>query len=175
MKPYSAMAVLLLLSACQAPPPEPEFTDAERQAIVTEIERLSLEMNELGRPEDQEAWMAFWSASADSYYVDEPGVFVQGVRILHDMEAFREFFDPSGWNRQSTNFTQESSGVAVLSPELAVQVTGGSYSVTNLEGETGPSYPLTGTTVWVREAGAWKIIHHHQSWSTTPIEEGSEG
>jgi hypothetical protein len=170
-----AVGALLFVATERTAPPEPEFTQADRQAIAAEIERLSSEMNQLSRPEDQAAWLTYWSDSADSYFVAEPAVFAQGVRILTTMDSFREFFDPSQWNRRSTNFTTEPSHIAVLSPDVAIQVTGGYFSITNMEGETGPNYPISLTTVWVREGDAWKIIHNHQSWTNTPIEAEPEG
>jgi ketosteroid isomerase-like protein len=176
MRALAAFACLLLVAACQAPPPpEPEFTDADRQAIATELERLNGEFLKLNRPEDTDASFAMWSPVADSYFVTEPALFAQSFRIIAGMQDLREFFDPSNWNRQSTNITALSTSVAVLSPESAVHVTAGHYSITNMEGETGPEYPMSMTGVWVKEDGGWKLVHWHQSWSTTPIESGTEG
>lgn len=176
MRAQAAVVVLLLIAACQAPPPpEPEFTDADRQAIASEIERLSGEMLELTGPEDFEAQLAYWSPSAESYFVTEPALLAQGVRIITTMQSLREFFDPAGWNRQSTNFTVLATRVAVPSPVNAVQVLEGHYSVTNMEGETGPEYPWSATAVWVKEDGGWKLLHFHQSWTNTPIESETEG
>ncbi|MBT8397628.1 MAG: SnoaL-like domain-containing protein [Gemmatimonadetes bacterium] len=176
MRPIVALFALALAVACQAPPPpEPEFTDADRQAIAGEIESLGVDMLALGSVQDHDAMLAFWSTEADSYFSSEPAVFAQGVQILSTMQEFREYFDPSGWNRQSTNFTVLSNRVAVLSPESAVQVVGGSYSVTDTEGETGPEYPMSMTGVWVKEGTTWKVVHWHQSWTDTPIEEETEG
>ncbi len=176
MRALAALAVLLFVSACQAPPPaEPEFTQADRQAIVAEIDRLSAEMNQAGRPEDSEAMLAFWSESADSYFVTEPGLYVHGIRVITTTQALREFFDPARWNRQSTNFFMQSSRVAVLSPEYAVQVAEYHWSITNIEGVTGSTFPMSSTLVWVKEEEGWKILHQHSSWTTDPIEEGTEG
>jgi hypothetical protein len=176
MRRLAALSILLLLTACQAPPPpEPAFTDADREAIASEIEQLSGEMLDLGRPEEVEQQWTYWSPNADSYFVTEPAVFAQSTRILSSMEEVREFFDPSRWNRQRTNITTVSSRVAVLTPESAVQVIQGRFSVTDMAGETGPEYPMSMTGVWVREDGAWKVVHWHQSWSNTPMESETEG
>jgi ketosteroid isomerase-like protein len=174
MRALAAVAVLVLVSACQAPPP-PEMTGADRQAIAAEIERLSAESLGSGSPDEMETFLAYWSESADSYFVTEPALFAQGVRVITTMQALREFFDPAGWNRQSTNISWQSSRVAVLSPEYAVQVGELHFSITDLEGETGSTFPMSSTTVWVMEGGAWKIMHHHQSWTNDPIGEEIEG
>jgi uncharacterized protein (TIGR02246 family) len=153
----------------------PEMTDADRLSIAAEIESLTREMTKSGRPDDFEDWLAFYSDSPESYFTDEPVLFVQGTFVAPTMQALRGFLDPSRWNRQSTNFTLQSSRVAVLSPDNAVQVAELHFSITNMDGETGPSYLQVATNVWVKEDGGWKIMHHHNSWDTTPIEEGTEG
>ena len=176
MRSLVVVSVLCLLAACQAPPPpEPEFTEADQQGIASEIERLSGEMLELTGPEDMEAHLAYWSSSAESYFVNEPALFAQGVRVIVTMEALRDFFDPSAWNRQRTNFTVLASSVAVPSPVSAIQVMEGHFSVTDVEGETGPEYPWSATAAWVKEDGAWKLLHFHQSWTDTPMESETEG
>jgi ketosteroid isomerase-like protein len=176
MRAILAIVVLLLFAACQAPPPpEPEFTDADREAIAAEIEGLSAEILALNRPEDADANLAMWSPNADSYYVTEPVLFFQSYVPVSSLEDLREFFDPSRWNRQSTNITATRTSVAVLTPESAVSVAEGHFSVTSIEGETGPEYAMTMTGVWVKEDGAWKIVHWHQSWNRNPIESETEG
>jgi len=171
MRSFVAVTVFSLFAACQAPPPsEPELTDEDRQEIASEIERLSGEMLELTRPEDMEAHLAFWSPSAESYFVGEPALFAQGVRVIRTMQGLRDFFDPSAWNRQRTNFTILASRVALPSPVSALQVMEGHFSATNLEGETGPEYPWSATATWVKEDGTWKLLHFHQSWTDTPME-----
>jgi hypothetical protein len=171
-----ALSALLLFVACQAPPPpEPEFTDADRQAIAAEIERLTLEMNQLGRTEDMQEFFNYLSPSADSYFAGEPAILAFGTTVYPSMQAVREFMDPSNWSRQSTNYTLESSKVAVLSPEHAVQVTEQFYTVTNAEGVTGSRMREVATKVWSKEEGQWKMIHMHLSWTTAPVEGEAEG
>lgn len=176
MRALAVVAVFALAWSCQAPPPpEPEFTEADRQAIAAEIERLNGEFMERGRPEDAEANFAMWSPNADSYFVSEPALFSQSYNIISTLADVREFFDPSNWNRQSTNITATSTSVAVLSPESAVHVSEGHFSITNAEGETGPERLMTMTGVWVKEDGAWKVVHWHQSWNRDPIQGEGEG
>ena len=175
MRVLLAVAALLLVTACQAPPPEPEFTDADRQAIAAEIERLTLEMNQLSTPEEMGDFLSYMSVSADSYFTGEPAVLAFGATLHPSMQSVREFMDPTRWTRQSTNYTLQSSHVAVLSPEHAVQVTEQFYTVTNAEGVTGSRMREVATKVWVKEEGGWKIFHMHNSWIRDPVEDEAEG
>ncbi len=176
MRALLSIAVLMIVAACQtAPPPEPEFTDADRQAIAAEIERLTLEMNQLSTPEELGDYLSYMSVSADSYFTGEPAVMAFAATLYPSMQSVREFLDPSRWNRQSTNYTLESSNVAVLSPEHAVQVTKQFYTITNSAGVTGRRLREVATRVWVKEDVGWKMIHFHNSWISDPVEAEAEG
>lgn len=176
MRALAALAGLVLLSSCQAPPPpEPEFTDADRQAIAAEIERLTLEMNQLGRTEDMQEFFTYLSPSADSYFAGDPAILAFGTTVYPSLQDVREFMDPSRWSRQSTNYTLHSSKVAVLSPDHALQVTEQFYTVTNAEGVTGSRMREVATKGWVREEGGWKLIHIHLTWASAPVEGEPEG
>ncbi len=171
-----AASFLFAVAACQAPPPpEPEFTDADRQAIADEITRLSSEMWAIGEPERFEEMMAFWADGAEGFFVGEPALFNQGVRVISTMEDMLSFSEGFVGGRTRTNFFPQENYVAVYSPTLAVQVTQQHFSVTNNDGETGSTFPMSSTTLWVLEEGAWKIAHHHQSWTNDPVEEEEEG
>ena len=168
MRTLAALAVLLLVAACQAPPAE--MTVGERQAIADELHQLNLQLNRLGETNDLEGMLEYWVADPSAYFVGDPASFLQGVRLLHSKAEIQEFFGPMQRARSSTNLSVLNDHVAVLSPTLAIQVLEQKYSVTDTLGNTGPEYPETATTVWVKEDGAWKMLHFHQSWSTTPIE-----
>ena len=167
-----AAAFLFLVVACQTPPqPEPEFTDADRQAIVDEITRRGVEFNAIGEPERWEEGLSFWADGAEALFVGDPALFVQGVRVVSTKEDMIEFSRGFVGSRRSTNFDLQESYVAVLSPSLALQITEQHWNITNNEGETGSTFPLTNTTLWVNENGEWKVAHYHQSWTTTPVDE----
>ena len=165
-----APTLLFPLVSC-APPPEPEFTDADKAAIVAELDAVDDELNTLGIANDQEGMMAFYVADPAPYFVGEPAMYLHSLRLLADKEAIREFFAPMEESRQGTTFQPQEQYTAVLSPTLALRVAEVHWFITNNEGETGDTFPLTSTTLWVKEAGAWKILHYHHSWSTTPVEE----
>ena len=56
--------------------------------------------------------------------------------------------------------------VVVLTADAVLQAYKGTYHITNLDGEPSPEYPMTASILWIRHEGEWKIVHHHQSWST---------
>ena len=164
------MPLLILLAACQAAPPEPEFTDADRQAIASEIERLSSEMWALGEPEQFPEMLSYWANEPERFFVGDPAVFVQQMNILPDMDRVRSFGEGFVGTRTSTNIEPQTSYVAVLSPEVAIQVSQTHWSITDNDGETGPTYPMAATTLWVLEDGSWKVAHHNQGWTFDAVE-----
>ena len=136
---------------------------------------MSSEMWAIGEPERFEEMMAFWADGAEGFFVGEPALFNQGVRVISTMEDMLSFSEGFVGGRTRTNFFPQENYVAVYSPTLAVQVTQQHFSVTNNDGETGSTFPMSSTTLWVLEEGAWKIAHHHQSWTNDPVEEEEEG
>jgi hypothetical protein len=168
------LAVLMI--SCQ-PKEVPEMTDAERQEIADIIKQKnqeSLALNESMGEEAYEKMMSFWLDTDDPSWLGNPGAFVQGIRVVPTLEAIDKFFRPMLKSRTSTNFTVNKDYISVMSREHVVYVVEGSYSITNLEGETGPEYPWTATSVWVNKEGEWKMLHYHQSWRTTPIKTEEE-
>ena len=169
MRAIAAFVSLVLVSACQAPPP-PEMTDADRQTIAEELRQLSLLLNEFGAENDMDGILQLWVEDPGAYFVGEQAVFLQSVRLLPTKDAMMEFFTPMQTSRGGTRFTVLNDYVAVLSSDLAIQVLEQKYSVIDTLGIAGPEYPESATTVWVREGVDWKILHFHQSWSDEPIE-----
>lgn len=169
------VAIIALLFVTTRPTPPPELTAAERQAIADELHELNLELNRLGEANDVEGMLEHWVADPSEYFVGQQASFLQSTRLLHTKQDIRDFFTPMQTSRSRTNFTTLSDHVAVLAPNLAVQILEQKYSVTDTLGNTGPEYPEMATTVWVKEAGEWKMLHFHQSWSSTPIEAASSG
>ena len=164
-------AVLLFPIVSCAPPPEPEFTDADKAAIVAELDVITEELNALGTANDQAAMNAYYVADPEVYFVGEPAMYLHSLRLLADNEAIREQFAPMAESRQGTTFVPQKQYTAVLSPTLALRVAEVHWFIINNEGVAGDTFPLTSTTLWVKEVGEWKILHYHHTWSNTPVEE----
>ena len=167
-----ASTLLFPLIACQ--PSTPTLTDADRQSIASEIEQIPSEWGDMATQENLDSWMARFAEDIESYFVGDPAFFVQGLRVIPTTTEASEFFGAMSETRQSTNFTTVKSHVAVISHDMALQVIEQHWSITDSLGVTGPTFPLTATTLWVRQEGTWKFLHHHQTWSNEPIEAESE-
>ena len=165
------VAVLLLPLVSCAPPPEPEFTSADKAAIVAEIEGIVSELNARAAQGDFEGFMSRFTANPELYFVGEPGLFVQGMQLIPDKPAMDQFFSSMLESRNAQRNTLLDSRIAVLSPNHALQYARHTYSIVNSEGVEGPTYPLASTTMWVKEEGVWKIVHYNHTWSTTPVDE----
>jgi ketosteroid isomerase-like protein len=164
MRTLAAVALLLLVAACQGAPPEAPPLD--RQATADEVRQAFDAWLATGPSNDLEAGTQFFLDDVSGYYVGDPALFINNVTIYPTKARVLEVFEPSMANRSATHYMQENSSFVVLTADAVVQAYRGTYNVTNLDGETGPDYPMTASILWVRHAGVWKIAHYHQSWST---------
>ena len=179
---FVLFCLVILIVACQ-PAEEtetvetPGLTDVQRQEIAAEIRQIEQELFDMNTLLDEENYnkgMSYWADSDTPEWMGNPAIFVNRTKIITTNEALDEYFRPSIGTRGGTNFTLGTDSVAVLSPDLAIHVYDAKYSITNLEGETGPEYPMAATAVFVKKDGEWKILHYHQSWSSTPVEAEKE-
>jgi len=163
--------LVVLIIACQTTE-IPKLTDVEHQEIADIIKQKSQELLKLNASFNEENFnkmMGYMVETDDVSWMGNPGVFVQGIKVIPTLEDLDTYFRPMLGTRSSTNFTVIKDYISVMSENHAVYVKEGKYSVTNLEGETGPEYPWTSTEVWLNKNGEWKILHYHESWSDTPI------
>lgn len=93
MRALAAVFVLLLVSACQAPPPA-EMTDAERAQIEAEAKQAIVGRFAGFRDAllngDAEGWVSFWTPDARLL---EPGMDMTGDDLF---DFIREFFGSGG-------------------------------------------------------------------------------
>jgi hypothetical protein len=164
MRTFIAFSVLLLISACQTAPP-PEMTEADRQAVAAEVHQACMDWFASWGQNDLEGAMAPFAEDLAAYFVSDPALFMNNLDLLPTAARVRGVFGPALEARSATKMTLGNEFVAVIDRDHAVQVFDARWSVTDLEGVTTPDYPLTGTVVWVREGGVWKILHYHQTWT----------
>ena len=175
----AGLALLAVLGAAfmlySSPTAPAEMTDADRQAVAAEVKQAS------------EGWLAAWARNdiaaamatlvddPGAYFVGEPGVFVNNLTFVSTVEEVRANWGPVEETRTATRLFPSEQPIAVLSPDHAAQVIIAEWNVTDTEGVTTPNARQNTTLVWVREGGAWRILHWHQSWTRTPVEGGTEG
>lgn len=177
---FVLLCLIILTIACQ-PTETPELTQAQRLEIADSVRQKNQEMMEIAALSNEESFnkgMAYWVESSDELWMGNPGIFVNRTEIIPTKEGIIEDYKPMIGTRARTNYTIGNEYFAVLSADHVVHVYEAKYSITDLEGETGPEYPMTATAVWVKRDGDWKILHYHQSWRTdieeTEAEEKTE-
>jgi uncharacterized protein (TIGR02246 family) len=151
---YWVPAILLAAlstGACQ--PVAPELTDAERDAIATEVVEVMGELFEAMNAHDPERVLDHYLDSVDFVYV--------GGTSSHVSRDWLERVVRSWYPRhQDVTFTHQVLHVQVLSPTVVAVLTQGGSSET-------PT--LVWTHVLVRgDDGRWVIAHEHEVTSDEP-------
>jgi uncharacterized protein (TIGR02246 family) len=158
----------LLYSSPTAPP---EMTETDRQVVADEVKQASKDWIATWAQNDIDGALAYFLEDLGSYFVGEPGLFLNNYTLLPTLTEVSAVFEGAREARSGSGIFPLEESVAVLSPDHAVQVWVAEFNVTDTEGVTTPNYPVTMTLVWVRHEGAWKIMHFHQTW-TTDIADG---
>lgn len=173
---FVLFCLVILFVACQ-PAEEAEtaeMTDEQRHEIADTIKLAYQDFINFDWKNNPDAVSKFYVEDNEVSWMGNPGIFVHGIRLLPNRAAVDDLFIRLSEGRTSTNYTILKDYVSVISEEIAVYTYEGKYSVTNLEGETGPEYPLTTSVVYLKKNGDWKMLHYHHSWSSTPIEAEKE-
>jgi hypothetical protein len=101
-----------------------------------------------------------------SYYADSPEfMFASEAQIFRGWAELNELAQASEVESQVITFTESHTNV--LAPGVVQVVEGGTYTVTNTEGEVGPEHPFTCSTTWTQQDGEWKVQFAHIA-ETTP-------
>ena len=124
---------------------------------------------------DVDAAMAALVDDPGAYFVGDPGVFVNNLSFTPTVEGVRAGWESVKESRTASRMFPSQESIAVLSPDQAVQVWVGEWNVTDAEGVTTPNARMTATFVWVRQGSVWRMLHWHQTWTTTPVESETEG
>jgi uncharacterized protein (TIGR02246 family) len=160
MRALAAAAVLLMVSACQAPPPA-EMTDAERAQIEAEVLAWSDQWLEAGTNLDAEGVAALFD--------QDDGHFVSGVLYSGTWAEFlsgsRELY--GGW--EEWGGTWDARRVDILGPGVALMTGQATGPLTLADGRR-----LTNRARFsfvVRETeGEWRGLYGHVSAASTPLQ-----
>jgi ketosteroid isomerase-like protein len=98
---------------------------------------------------------------------DQPPIFVSGGRVVRTRAAFRKTCDDIIAPRTGAVFATDTLSAHVLSRDAAYVVREGVYTVYLKDGTKRRSYLII-TSVWARQAGAWKMVHLHESSRVLP-------
>ena len=158
---FSALAVTVF-GACQ--PVTNELTEEMKTEIAAEIRQVVAEFWNSAETVDTERWLSYWPPEIESYFQTGPALQVNLLDILSSADDLREFWVPDFAARSANGIVLDNEHIAVLTEDLALHVSKGSFTVSDTLGNTTEPAPWTATTVWVRHAGEWKNLHMHQSW-----------
>ena len=160
------MGLIAMIWACQ-PTGEKEMTIEQQQEVANTIKQQFQKWTDLLKDHNQENFdkvMYDYVESNDEAWMDNPAFLLNMLYIYPTTEAIYEEWKPKPESRSGTDYNIEKDYVAILSPEHAVYVFKGTYSITDKDGNTGDDIPMSGTYVYVLRNGEWKFLHTHQSW-----------
>lgn len=147
----ATLAAVLVAGACQ--PAAPQLTEAERDAIATEVVEVIGELFEAMNAHDPERILGHYLDTVDFVYVGGTDSHVSRDWLA---AVVRRWYP----RHRDVTFAHQVVHVQVLSPTVAAALTRGSSS------ETGT---LVWTHVLVRgDDGRWVIAHEHEAGSDEP-------
>jgi hypothetical protein len=160
-KLLTLLALLTLIFACDV---EEKITPEDREAIAAEIKTEFHNWINSMSGSQKEFDMSVWVESDDEAWMGKPALWFNMMTLFPDQEKIREVWEPVGETRSATNFKVDEEYVAVVSDDCAVYTFKGTFSITDIDGNTGPDIPMSGTYVYVERNDQWKMLHMHQSW-----------
>jgi len=162
---FAAVSLAFLANACQPAAMEP--TEEQKAAIADTIRQLSAEMWATLDPVDFDDMMRYMHPDPESYFVGESAQWVNMLTVYANPSQVREVWEPIMARRRTQETVPSKEYVAVLSENLALNVTEGTYTITDTLGTTTEPNRFSATVVWVRRDAEWKMLHVHQSWRAT--------
>lgn len=162
MRALAGLAVLVLFASCQAPPP-PEMTEAEREAIQTEV--MSVGDQLMVALSDLDPGVAAGIYDPATMHGNDGATYYATYDewVTHNEELFARFEEADG--------SWRNVRVDVLAPDIALLVGQNEMLMTQVGGERTNIQGYI-TVVLRKIDGSWKIIHQASVGRWTPIEEG---
>ena len=148
LNPIRPLMAVTLLTVCACSAAPATLSDAERQAVVSEVTDV---MNEL-----LEAMNAHDPDRVVSFYTDAPEfVALTCTSYITGGSTFKALVAPTYGPRTGATFEQRVVRAQALSPTAAV---------VSLSGGSSEAPALFWTRVLVKDDGRWLITYEHQSW-----------
>jgi uncharacterized protein (TIGR02246 family) len=146
----SGIVGALLLVGCQSTP----AFNPEDPAVISEIEsRLQATMDGASRADAEQV-------VAD---VGNDATFITSDVMLSGLDNIRAQFADTYSGLASQAHTLREKRVRILSPDVALVMATGEGTYTDKAGWTSEPLGLAVTIVFVRQNGAWRAVHAHQS------------
>ena len=111
-------------------------------------------------------WIGEMVSGDDEVWINNPAMWLNMLTFYPNNEVIYKVWEPAIKKRSSTIMKVDKDYVAVVSPEYAVYVIEGAFSVTDTDGNNTGEIPMTGTMVYVLKNNKWKVLHTHYSWKT---------
>ena len=148
------LAVLAVACQSNAEPSDTPMSEEQRAAIADTVTALTRAVVDGGSAVDADATFQRFATGDEAAHLN------MGVRYTRDslVAMYRSIFGTL--ERQQVELGAPT--VTVLGPDAAVLSTAGSFTATPKTGAPLAS-PFAWTLVWVRRAGAWSLVHSHQS------------
>ncbi len=146
----AALSSAFLITACQ--PATTELTDEQKAAVEEEVRQLQADLGDAYRALDSDRLNSFFAD--DVRWAISPGPFLTMEDIEPGIRAYT-----SGISE--ITLEDEDSFVRVLGPDAAVVGWTSHETVVDVDGVSS-SVGTTGTFVWARVDGVWKVVHGHQ-------------
>jgi hypothetical protein len=147
MRTFAAIAVLLLVAACQAPPAK--MTEAEKAQIESEARAFMAEY--------ERTWEALDLDAAIPMHLDsEDFAWAGSAMIMRGYDTFAELARQMYANTTSIDWTSLDMDVAVLTPDIVSVLDRGTVVSSNSDGVENP---YVYQYVLGKRNGGWKILH----------------
>ena len=146
-----------------------EMTLEERQKVAEEIRQHQYKMMNLMEVTNLETFNSFIDEMVpgdDEVWMGNPAMWLNMLDFYPNNEVINKEWEAVIENRSSTIIKAEKDYVAVVSPEYAVYVSIGTFSVIDKQGNNTGDIPITSTSVYVKKNNKWKVLHWHNSWQT---------
>ena len=141
---------VVLLAGCQA---QPTF-NPDDPAVVAAIEsRLQSAMDGASKADAEQVVALF----------GDDATFVTGDVMLKGKDEIRARFTDTYSDLTSQKHTVHERRVRILAPDVALVTATADGTYTDKAGWTSPPVGLGVTIVFVRQNGAWRAVHVHQS------------
>lgn len=147
----AALSLAFLVTACQ--PATTELTEEQKAAVEEEVSQLQADLGDAWSALDFDRFRSF--LADDLRWAISPGPFL----TMEDLEpGLRAYM--SGIS-EITSEDEDLLFVRVLGPDAAVAGWTSHETVVDVDGVSS-SVATTGTLVWARVDGVWKVVHGHQ-------------